>query len=208
MILNLFLFRHGSTQGNLDGRYAGSTDEDLCDIGIDEVNKSRNLLLAGNNVEASLFKKFQMKGCAIFVSPMKRALHTADILFPSAEKIVIDDFAEMRFGLFENRSAEEMSKDSFIGPLYKAWVDGNCIGKCPGDNGESKEEFSNRVCSAFENLCISLKNEHNLKDGDNLVIVSHGGTIMALLERFSKEKKNYFEWRTAHGSYQYQEIEL
>ncbi|MCR5606389.1 MAG: histidine phosphatase family protein [Treponema sp.] len=208
MFLNLFLFRHGSTQGNLDGRYAGSTDEDLCDAGIKEVENSRNTLLAGHDIKSSLFKDFQNENSVVFVSPMKRAKHTAEIFFPNARKVIVDDFAEMRFGLFEDKTAEEMSKDTLLGPLYKAWIDGNCIGKCPGEEGESKESFSNRVCSAFEKLCSGLKNENKLKDGDNLVIISHGGTIMALLERFSREKKSYFDWRTEHAGYRYQEIEL
>ena len=80
---------------------------------------------------------------AVYVSPLVRARETASILFPGARQIVIPGFCEMNFGKFEGRNFKEMEND----PEYRAWVDGMCLGRCPG--GESREEFCERTCEAF-----------------------------------------------------------
>ena len=59
---------------------------------------------------------------------------------------------------------------------------------CPG--GESKAEVCQRVCTAFAALVDAA-----LAAGEpQLVIVAHGGTQMAALERFAVPHKNYYSW--------------
>ena len=124
------LIRHGTTAGNAERRYVGSTDEPLCPEGRAEAERHEK--------DLSLLR--------VYVSPMLRARETASILFPNAEQIVIDDLREMDFGDFEGRTADEMADD----PAYRAWVDDLCRGTCP--NGESQEAFHARVAAAFETL--------------------------------------------------------
>ena len=63
-----------------------------------------------------------------------------------------------------------------------------CEGRCPG--GENKAEFCQRVCTAFAALVDAA-----LAAGEpQLVIVAHGGTQMAALERFAVPHKNYYSW--------------
>lgn len=166
--MNLFLIRHGTTAGNSRSRYIGRTDEPLSAEGI---------LQAKNVCVKTEFTK-------VYVSPMKRSVQTASILFPKAEQVVIEDFREMDFGVFENRSADEMEND----PAYRNWVDGWCAGRCP--NGESRAEFSDRVCRAFASLMDSLREE----GAETAVMVVHGGTIMAILERYAVPKREYFNY--------------
>ena len=71
---------------------------------------------------------------------------------------------------------------------YRAWVDSNCESTCPG--GECKADFSERVCKAFE----SLLNQSIQNSEDMLVIVAHGGTQMAVMEKYAVPQKNYYEW--------------
>jgi len=121
----------------------------------------------------------------VCVSPLRRSRETASILFPDSEQRVIPDLREMDFGAFEGRGWWEMEKD----PAYRAWVDGGCTGRCPG--GEDRAAYSARVCGAVEAL---------LQGGeDPLVIVAHGGTQMAVLERWGEPKREYWQWQRPCG---------
>ena len=120
----------------------------------------------------------------VYVSPMRRARETAAILFPIAEQVVVPDLREMDFGSFEGRGWWEMEQDT----AYRAWVDGGCTGRCP--NGEDRTVFSRRVIKAVEAL---------LQMEEELVIVAHGGTQMAVLERWGRPAREYYRWQTACG---------
>ena len=123
------LIRHGDTPWMAERRYQGRSDIPLSEAGKKKLQASPH------------------KPAVVYVSGMKRAVQTAEAIFPDAEQIVIPAFNEMDFGDFEGKSADEMADD----PSYRAWVDGNCEGQCPG--GESKDAFSERVCTAFSALC-------------------------------------------------------
>ena len=82
---------------------------------------------------------------------------------------------------------DEMAEDAD----YRAWVDGGCLGTCPG--GESKEQFCRRACAAFERL---MEENAGLPE---LTIVAHGGTLMAVLERFGRPERAYFDWHCPCG---------
>ena len=158
---------------NLHGRYQGRTDAPLCPEGEAE------LLRMGicPNVQK------------VYVSPMRRAVRTAELCFPNAVQTVIPDFREMDFGSFEGKNYEEMADD----PEYRAWVDGMCRGKCPG--GESMAEFTDRVCTAFDTVI-----EKAMTFGEEqIVIAAHGGTIMALLSRYGRPEKDYYDWYAPNG---------
>ena len=164
------IIRHGETALQAEKRYQGRTDEPLSPAGI------ALLRPGGRHVPT------------VYVSPLLRARQTARILFPEAEQIVIDGFAEMDFGAFEGRNYKEMELDAD----YRAWVDGGCVGRCPG--GESKAEFCFRVCRAFEDLM------DRANGSQELVIVAHGGTMMAVLERFGQPGREYFAWQRPCGA--------
>ena len=76
----LHLIRHGLTQGNLDGLYVGSgTDLPLCEQGRADLLDLR-----------ARFAYPQPD--TVFCSPMRRAVETAEILFPEAgKKMVVQD---------------------------------------------------------------------------------------------------------------------
>ena len=116
----------------------------------------------------------------VYVSPLIRARETAAVLFPEAEQVTVPDFREMDFGAFEGRTADEMADD----PAYRAWVEEGCRGRCPG--GENLAEFSDRVWAAFVKLLDT--------EQERLVIVTHGGVQMAILERYARPRRDYFGW--------------
>ena len=121
----------------------------------------------------------------VYVSPMQRATETAAILFPESAQIALSDLREMDFGAFEGRGWWEMEND----PAYRAWVDGGCTGRCPG--GEDRAAYSARVCGTLEALLQSGE--------DPLVIVAHGGTQMAALERWGEPAREYWQWQRPCG---------
>ncbi len=103
---------------------------------------------------------------------------------PEAELVVVKDLQEMCFGSFEGKNYVEMEHDAD----YQAWVQANCESKCP--DGERKDDFSNRICNAFSALV-----DKALADGEELlVILAHGGTQMAALERYALPRRGYYAW--------------
>jgi len=170
--MEVILLRHGETAGNLAGRYIGRTDEPL-----DEAAR-RRLLKAG-----------PVDGVAtVLVSPLQRAVETARLLFPRAVLTVCQDLREIDFGEFEGRTAQEMAAD----PAYREWVSGGCTGPCP--RGESLENFMERTCAAF-NLAVR---KSIVQKEERLVVVAHGGSIMAIMSRYAKPARPFFEWHLKH----------
>jgi len=168
--MKVLLLRHGMTAGNTEKRYIGRTDEPLCPQGEKMARESG----AFPNVEK------------VYISPMARARQTAAILFPNVRQEEVYDLREMDFGDFEGRSPDEMEND----PVYREWVDNMCLGQCPG--GESLEGFKDRVCDAFLEVVRSAR-----KSGeDRIIIVSHGGTIMSIMDRYAVPKREYYAWMT------------
>ena len=247
MKLIVELIRHGETELQAQGRYQGFVDVPLSGEGRRKLSAGRGSLPAKRE-NLSAGREFLSTGgiyrdpAVVYVSPLKRARETASILFPKAVQVVIPGFSEMNFGKFEGRNYKEMEKD----PDYRAWVDGMCLGKCPG--GESREEFCARTCEAFlevlrqapQNVTETFYRNLNIETGktwesgetgesrktgknrkpresretgekiSRLVIVAHGGTQMAVMNRFncnrfsgkeSRERRadDYYSWQLPCG---------
>ena len=152
--MKIYLLRHGRTAWNDEFRYQGISDTPLSPEGEAE------LIPAGFLPQS------------VYVSPLRRARRTAELLFPGVRQEVIADLAEMNFGVFEGR-------------------DGGCLEQCPG--GESRMAFCERVCDAFAALV------ERTPDAAPLVIVAHGGVQMAVMERFALPEKSYFSWMSPKG---------
>ena len=175
--MNIWLIRHGLTLPGEEGRYQGFLDD-----GLSEKGKLR-------------LREAPQKPSHVYTSPAKRARETASILFPFAEQVCIPDLWEMNFGVFEGRTYREMENDA----RYREWVDGMCLGRCPG--GESRASFSERVCNAFLDILIKEKErQQNNAPENDLFIVSHGGTQMAILERWGRPARDYYSWQSPCGS--------
>lgn len=182
----LILIRHGKTAGNLLGRYIGSrTDEPLCDEGREE--------LAGKQLP-------EVK--RLYVSPMKRCVETAEILWPEFDRKKmqkVTDLRECDFGDFENKNYKELSGNGD----YQAWIDSN--GTLPFPNGESMDAFKSRCLEAFARIVeeVSGAEQEWIASGKTGIfragIVVHGGTIMAILEQYGYPKAAYFDYQVKNG---------
>lgn len=169
--MRVYLLRHGETAWNAQGRYLGRTDLPLTPLGREALGRA------------------DFAPERVYVSPLRRTAETAEILFPGAEQATVPDFREMDFGVFEGRSWRDMED---FAP-YREWVDGNCRGPIP--DGESMERFCARTCAAFGDLM-----DQAAEAGEALLaIVAHGGTQMAVLERFALPRRDYFSWRGPLG---------
>ena len=171
--MEVILLRHGQTAGNLARRYIGRTDEPLCEVGITAICKAGPFPAVPH----------------VYVSPMLRAKQTAALLFPNADQMVADGLREMDFGDFEGRSANEMSNDT----AYRTWVEGGCASACPG--GEDMGTYSTRVCAAFYEIVLNAI----ARAEQNVMIVAHGGSIMAIMCRCAKPQHDFYHWHVRNG---------
>lgn len=165
------LIRHGQTQGNLEHRYIGCrTDEPLCMYGMERLRERE-------------YPKVKR----VFVSPMRRCIETAGIIYPNVPVEVIHDFRECDFGEFENRNYAELNGRAD----YQAWIDSK--GELPFPSGESRAAFAARCVKAFDGLA-----KRNLRD--DCAIIAHGGTIMAVMEQHAKPQGHYYDFQVKNGS--------
>lgn len=172
----LVLIRHGVTKANREHRYLGTTDEPLCGEGIRQLTEYQKLRL------------YPEINC-LFASPMRRCLQTAEILFPELSPVVIPEWKEIDFGIFEGKHHLELQEEK----RYQAWLDSQ--GTLPFPEGESREEFLFRCDKGFRKMIEKIKE----KKEENKVIgmMVHGGTIMALLSQYGQGE--YFDYQAANG---------
>ncbi|MDE5884352.1 MAG: histidine phosphatase family protein [Oscillospiraceae bacterium] len=173
--MKIDLIRHGATPGNLKHRYIGVTDEALCKQGIAELEK---------------IKPFLQRRSLLITSPLLRCTQTAEILFPGQKIVICRDFRECDFGDFENQNYQELSGN----PAYQHWIDSNGTACFP--NGEPPEDFKNRTVRAFEKIINNLTFHQS---NTSIAIIAHGGTIMAILEKFAIPKKNYYDYQISNA---------
>lgn len=172
----VYLFRHGLTKGNINAQYIGHTDYPLTTSSMEELKKIKA-------------RHHYPSVDAVFVSPLKRAVQSADIMFPKNNKIVIDNFIEYNFGEFEEHTADELKDNED----FQAWLHGDMYTRPPF--GESNAEFVHRVCDSFEkvvNGCIS-------EGLQNIAIVSHAGVLMTILACYGIPEAPMAHWQMDAG---------
>lgn len=177
--MQLYLIRHGATKGNIEKRYVGRTDESLTDEAVVQLQE-----YARQNHE--LLYSMEM----VVVSPLKRCRQTADILFPERQQLVIEDFRECDFGEFEYCNFQELDGH----PAYQQFIDS--LGESGFPGGEDRETFQKRCVTGLEGVMQELLKRAKV---EKLAFVVHGGTIMALLDWYSKPHKDYYDWQAGNG---------
>lgn len=174
--MQIYLIRHLKTQGNLERRYIGRTDESLVQTPEQDA-RIREMKGTLPDVEK------------VVASPMKRCLETAELLYTRIPLVTCENLRECDFGLFENKNYEELKSV----PEYQIWLDSEGILPFPG--GEAHEEFCHRCTEGFEQML-----EQCIDDCcRSVAFVVHGGTIMAILERFSGGGESFYHWQVENG---------
>lgn len=155
----LLLVRHGETELKSSERYWGHTDVKLGTLGMEQVEKLRDLLAT---------EKIDI----IFSSNLKRASKTAEIIASrhNAKIIICAELREVNFGDIEGLTFNEVTQR--YPEVAKSWIDGNLELKYPG--GESLGEFAKRVTSFTRRL-------KNVTPEQTALIVAHSGTLRLLM---------------------------
>lgn len=164
------LIRHGKTPGNAEHRYIGMrSDEALSPLAAAELSEFCYPMVD-----------------RVFASPMRRCLQTAALIYPKQEIHIVSDLRECDFGEFEGRNYDELKEL----PAYRAWLESG--GRLPFPNGESRGAFSKRCADAY------LATVRDLDEGSYAFVV-HGGTIMAIMERFARPRGDYYDFQVKNG---------
>ncbi|MBR0032334.1 MAG: bifunctional adenosylcobinamide kinase/adenosylcobinamide-phosphate guanylyltransferase [Treponema sp.] len=208
------VFRHGQTLSNVQKRFAGGgSDVPLSEEGKNQAVRMRKKMEETFSLYEPAVKNQILFPKKVFSSPMTRALTTARILFPESKIVTFGGLCEMKMGLFENMTHEELSDGLFAdgskspsnARIYQDWLDSNGTMECPsaaGFEGESIGSFSLRVSECFS----KIRN----KTDETIVIVAHGGVQMAICELFFKKARMngipYFKWQTDNSSFRFGEI--
>lgn len=172
----IYFYRNGLTDSNLEGKYIGHTDVELSEDGVKQIRQMK---------EDYDYPYVE----AVFTSPLKRCVKTAELIFPDKQAIVINDLIEYNFGEYEGRTAEELKENE----LFARWLSGEAGVEPPF--GESNEAFANRVANCFIKIVDGL-----LKTGTTkAAIITHGGVIMYLLSAFGIPEAEMHEWLMPGG---------
>ena len=176
--ITIVLIRHGETKSNKEHRYLGRTDEELSNEGIIKLKELKNM---------NYYPEIDL----LYSSPMKRCVQTASILYPSMQPIIVSDFKEIDFGIFEGKNHIELQKDE----RYQAWIDSN--GTLPFPEGESKESFIQRCNKGFLKILEDINAFDNDKMPETVGMIVHGGTIMSILSSFYGG--DYYDYQIENG---------
>lgn len=165
---------------NLEYRYSGRTDQPLAEEGRRQIEE-----LWSESPEADL----------VVVSPMKRCIETAQVLFPGKgpeDFIKIPEWIEMDFGQFEGKNYEELNGN----PVYQKWIDSGGTERFP--EGEDKAGFTERVSAGFEGF-MRMTGPLAVNNTLRVTAVVHGGTIMALLSALTGLEYYDFQCKNGNG---------
>ena len=155
----VILIRHGQTEWNILGKYQGHSDIDLSVLGIEQAN-----LLAQRLTKEKID--------AIYTSDLKRAIKTAECIANKHQLSVqiIPELKEISFGDWEGLDYNTINL-KWPGEVERFFKNAESI-VIP--NGETFYEVEQRSCNAIQKIIEQHRNQ-------TIIIVSHGGTIRALL---------------------------
>lgn len=208
--MKIYFIRHGETKGNREHRYVGTTDEGLLPEG-----------------EQPLREKKMPQAVRVYASPMRRCRETARILFPAQEPILIDDLRECDFGEFEYKNYAELNGNPdyqrFIDTMGGSGFPGGedmksfqqrCIRGFeevlrrekdrreggPQEKQPKAEQYKEAQSKAKPFKEEQPEEECSKEKQADIALVVHGGTIMAILDRFSMPHRDYYDWQVKNGS--------
>ena len=166
-MLKILMLRHGMTEGNSKGRYIGVTNEPILE---EEKGLLRGMYFG--------------KPDAVYCSPLKRCIETAQLLFPENRIFKVPEFRECDFGRFEGKTYQELLDE----PVYQQWLESGVILSFP--EGESKRGFQERCLEGFETV-VETAGRMNQQF---IAMIVHGGTIASVLDEYGFPEKGYYDW--------------
>ena len=150
----LTLIRHGLTSWNTSGKFQGHTDLPLSPEGEAQA-RALQKRLASLNAQPE----------AVYSSPLRRALQTAQIALPDADIITDERLKELHFGVFEGYTQAENEQHA----AWDTWFANPFKNAAP--SGESYEALRQR--------CVAWLND--LPEHRSAIAFAHSGTIQMLV---------------------------
>lgn len=160
----LYMIRHGQTDWNKVHKLQGTTDVPLNETGRQMARDAKKTL---DEVEFD----------ACYVSPLSRAVETAEILLEGRDiPIIYDDrLKEISFGIFEG--TENFMKDP-NSPVYKLFSDpANFDGE---GNVEKFADLYARTGNFLEEVAQPL-----CRKGKNVLVVAHGAMCLSIYNQLN-----------------------
>jgi alpha-ribazole phosphatase len=155
----LILIRHGQTEWNRDRRVQGHTDAPLDEIGRAQAERLA-LRLAGEALDA------------VYASDLSRAVETARGIVTARGLTLRPShlFREASYGLWEGLTVAEI--EAAYPEEYRLWREDGLRHRAP--QGETFEDLQARALTGMREILAA-------QVGSGIALVSHGGTIRALL---------------------------
>jgi len=155
-VTNLYLVRHGQTEGNARHLFIGSTDLPLDPLG------ERQAVEVGNRFASIAIDE-------LISSPMLRARQTAAQIARTTGKapVIVAGLSEIDFGIVEGLTIAQVLEQF---PEMRAKMDDIANVDLQWPEGESRVTFNDRVLTAFLGILERYVNQ-------TVAVVCHGGVI-------------------------------
>ncbi|MBO5521449.1 MAG: histidine phosphatase family protein [Eubacterium sp.] len=175
--MKVYIIRHGETSWNTEYRMQGRTDIELNENGV----KLAELTAEG-------LKDVPFDAC--FSSPLKRAVHTAQIILGDRDVRIQTDprLYEIDFGVWEGLSLDpahpDVERPKFLSSGAEAFA------YVPPEGGESLQDVVDRTADFYREMTANPK----LQD-KTILIVAHGTPCRALLYEACEDKSDFWRGR-------------
>lgn len=171
--MKIYLIRHGQSEWNVQNRLQGSSDSALTEKGMNDSQKLSNYI-----------EEEKIEIDQIYTSKNWRAIETAKIIRADKKKEIItkDALREMNSGSWQGMTWEEI-KERHPEEYFSYW---NQPALYRADNkGEDFRAVSKRAINFIQKLIQYNKSK-------NILIVSHGVTLKAVLNYYQNRRINNF----------------
>ncbi len=165
--MHLYIMRHGETDDNTRRVLQGQKDNPLNE------NGKKQAIEAGEELKGIVFDR-------IYVSPLIRAVQTAELATGRnrSEFITEERIKEIGFGVLEGSCSDDVK------PPYDNFFKNPACYAAP-EGGESLIELSERTREFLEEIKGTLQ-------GKNVLLVSHGAAIHAIINQIKKQPIEHF----------------
>ena len=159
MVTECFLVRHGEIEANVEGKWHGTTDSELTQLGRRQTKRL-----------GDRFREEYADISVIYASPLKRTMNTAQAIADGLEQMVtpIAGLIEYGVGEWEGLSYEVMSEEH----QFFAKMAADHHFSAPG--GESLFQVHERIRSTFFQLIEAHR-------GEKIALVGHGAAFAVLM---------------------------
>lgn len=212
--MKIYLIRHGETKGNREHRYVGTTDEGLLPEGEQALREKK--MPQDVRVYASPLSRCRETARILF--PEQEPILIEDLRECDFGEFEYKNYAELNGNPDYQRFIDTMGESGFPGGEDMKSFQQRCVRgfeevlrreKERSEGGQQEKRYEEAQSEEKQPKDNQLK-DNQLKDNQpkgnqlkkdqpDIALVVHGGTIMALLDRFSMPHRDYYDWQVKNG---------